>query len=228
MTDVRAPVHASHGHPEELKVLVVDDHVLVAETTRAALRAETSFEVVLAEDVESAIEMIRQGEKYDVVLLDYDVPGMNGLRGLERILEANSGGVALFSGAVSFRVVERAMSHGASGFIPKTLPLRVLSHAIRLIATGETYLPADWLRWVSKNEGEEFGLKPRETSVLALLCEGYQNKEIGRELGMTEVIVKMDVKAICRKLGVSNRTQAVIEAYKNDILQTQATRWSRN
>lgn len=221
---IRDQNETSPLHTEELKVLLVDDHVLVGEATRAALRAETNFEVSLAADVGSAIDMIQQGKKYEAVLLDYDVPGMDGLRGLERILEANGGGVVLFSGVVNFRIVERAMSYGASGFIPKTLPLRVLSHAIRLIAAGETYLPSDWLRWVSKNEGEEFGLKPRETRVLALLCEGYQNKEIGRELDMTEVIVKMDVKAICRKLGVSNRTQAVIAAYKSDIFQTQATR----
>lgn len=225
MTDVL--VKTPERHPAELKILVVDDHVLVGETTRAALMAETNFEVALAVDVGSAIEMIQRGEKYEVVLLDYDVPGMDGLRGLERILEANGGGVVLFSGAAGFRIVERAMSHGASGFIPKTLPLRVLGHAIRLIAAGETYLPADWLRWVGKNEGEAFGLKPRETQVLALLCEGYQNKEIGRELGMTEVVVKMDVKAICRKLGVGNRTEAVITAYKNDIIQMQANHLSR-
>lgn len=224
---IRDQNETSPLHTEELKVLLVDDHVLVGEATRAALRAETNFEVSLAADVGSAIDMIQQGKKYEAVLLDYEVPGMDGLKGLERILEANGGGVVLFSGVVGFRGVERAMSHGASGFIPKTLPLRVLGHAIRLIAAGETYLPADWLRWAGKNEGEAFGLRPRETQVLALLCEGYQNKEIARELGMTEVVVKMDVKAICRKLGVGNRTQAVITAYKNDILQTHATHRSR-
>jgi len=114
--------------------------------------------------------------------------------------------------------VELALDQGATGFIPKTLPLRTLGHAIRLIADGEVFLPADYMRRAYAGESTGFGLKPREMRVLALLCEGMQNKEIGRELGMEEVIVKMDVKAICRKLGVRNRTQAVIAAHKYGIL----------
>lgn len=209
---------ASHDPgPETKRVLVVDDHLLVAETVSATLAADGRFVVDTARDVASALEAVGLGDRYDVILLDYEVPGMNALEGLRHLIDANGSGVALFSGVASWTMVEAAMKQGASGFIPKTLPLRTLSHAIRFIADGEAYLPADYVRRVSEGENGGFGLKPRERQVLAYLCEGLQNKEIGRELGLDEVIVKMDVKSICRKFGARNRTQAVIAARKHGL-----------
>lgn len=202
---------------DSLTVLVVDDHILVAETVVSALAVEQGFRVDAAPDVETALAAVGRAGRYDVVLLDYDVPGMDSLEGLRRLIEANGGRVALFSGVINWVMVERAIDQGAAGFIPKTLPLKTLGHAIRFIADGEVYLPADYLRRMSKGEDGSLGLKPREMKVLAFLCEGLQNKEIGRELGMEEVIVKMDVKSICRKLGARNRTQAVIAARKHGI-----------
>jgi DNA-binding NarL/FixJ family response regulator len=200
-------------------VLIVDDHLLIAETIAAVLTAQKNFEVDVARDVETATQMVRQAEHYDVILLDYNVPGMDTLKGMHQLIEANGSGVTLFSGMVSFTSVERAINQGASGFIPKTLPLKVLSHAIQIIAGGETYLPTEWLLWTKKGDDAVFGFKPREMKVFTLLCEGLQNKEIAFELNITEPLVKMDVKVICRKLGVRNRTQAVIAAHKKGILE---------
>ncbi len=212
MTDIQ------NNNSETIRVLVVDDHLLLADTLGAALKVEQNFEVEVASDVGTALQMVQQAGQYNVILLDYDVPGMDSLKGMQLLIEANGGNVALFSGVVSLGVVELAIAQGAVGFIPKSLPLRALSHAIRLMAAGEVYLPADFLQWANSHGGGKFGLKPREMKVLTLLCEGLQNKEIGRELDMTEVIVKMDVKAICRKLDVRNRTQAVIAAQKHGLL----------
>lgn len=203
---------------DSLRVLVVDDHLLVAETVVAALAVEQGFQVAMAPDVDTAVAAVEQAHRFDVILLDYDVPGMDSLEGMRRLIKANGGGVALFSGVVNRMMVERAIDQGAAGFIPKTLPLRTLGHAIRFIADGEVYLPIDYVRRMGGGDDGGFGLKPREMKVLAFLCEGLQNKEIGRELGMEEVIVKMDVKAICRKLGARNRTQAVIAAQKHGIV----------
>ncbi len=203
---------------DSLRVLVVDDHLLVAETVTAALAVEQGFQVDMAPDVDAALAAVDKARRYDVILLDYDVPGMDSLEGMRRLIKANGGGVALFSGVVNRMVVERAIDQGAAGFIPKTLPLRTLGHAIRFIADGEVYLPIDYVRRMGGGDDGGFGLKPREMKVLGFLCEGLQNKEIGRELGMEEVIVKMDVKAICRKLGARNRTQAVIAAQKHGIV----------
>jgi two-component system, NarL family, nitrate/nitrite response regulator NarL len=96
--------------------------------------------------------------------------------------------------------------------------MKTLVHAIRFIADGEVYLPYEYMKRLSNEDVDELGLKPRERQVLAYLCEGMQNKEIGREVGIEEVIVKMDVKSICRKLEVRNRTEAVLEARKRGIV----------
>lgn len=201
-----------------LRVLVVDDHTLLVETVVASLKGEFGFAVDAAGDVDTALAKIARDGPFDAILLDYDVPGMNALDGLRRLKAANDGRVVLFSGVVNRTTVDLALDQGAGGFIPKTLPLRTLGHAIRLVADGEVFLPAEFIRRTNAGDGTDFGLKPRELRVLALLCEGLQNKEIGRELGLEEVIVKMDVKSICRKLDVRNRTQAVIAALRQGLL----------
>lgn len=131
-----------------------------------------------------------------------------------RLIAANEGSVALFSGVVGWSIVERAIAAGASGFIPKTLHVKTLSHAIRFIADGDVYLPLEFMMRQTGQENGEFGFKPRELRVLTLLCEGLQNKEISNRLNIEETTVKMDVKSICRKMDVRNRTQAVIKAMK--------------
>lgn len=210
--------HRFPTEKEVLSVLIVDDHTLLVETVMASLKAEFGFGVVAAGSVDSALEMTAHHGPYDAVLLDYDLPGMSALDGLLQLREANDGRVILFSGVVNRTTVNLALDQGASGFIPKTLPLRTLGNAIRLVSDGEVFLPAEFILSADEDNAAQYGLKPREMRVLTLLCEGLQNKEIGRYLGLDEVIVKMDVKSICRKLDVRNRTQAVIAAIKHGLL----------
>jgi len=206
------------GEPsEDLQILVVDDHSLICETLSAALGSEDGLHAESVSTIDAAFDRISEAGSFDIILLDYEVPGMDGLNGLRRLIEANKGAVALFSGVANRMVVERAIDAGASGFIPKTLPFRTLKHAIRLIAEGELYLPGEFMRRGSDEQGSDLGLKPRELRVLGFLCEGMQNKEIGRGIGVDETIIKMDVKSICRKMGARNRTQVVIEAMKRGL-----------
>ncbi len=219
-SDVRSDAGRSlvdHSLPPARRILLVDDHSLVLETMAVALADEDRLRVDTATTVEAALALIAELGRYDVVLLDYHVPGMSGLDGLRALIVANEGSVVLFSGVASRQIVERAMDCGASGYIPKTLPLKSLRHAIQFIADGEIFLPADFMLHAGTAAGDVPGLKPREMRVLGLLCEGLQNKEIGRELELEETIIKLDVKSICRKLGARNRTQAVIEARKRGL-----------
>jgi two-component system nitrate/nitrite response regulator NarL len=202
---------------EKLSVLLVDDHKLLADSVAAVISAHSQHEIDTVGDIDAAAERISEHGPYDAVLLDYDIPGMEGLAGLRRLVTLNGKGVALFSGVAPWSVVDRAIELGAAGFIPKTLPLNSLFLALRFIAQGETYIPTDYMRRVARGEQGAFGLRPREMRVLGFLCEGLQNKEIGRELGLDEVIVKMDVKSVCRKLNARNRTQAVIMAKKSGL-----------
>jgi|GEM_PF-572265 len=202
---------------EDLHVMIVDDHSLVCETLSAALNHEDGLNAVCAGTVEAAIEKINGSGRFDIILLDYDVPGIDDLNGLSLLIDANEGSVALFSGVANRMVVERAIDAGASGFVPKTHPFRTLKHAIRLMADGDLYLPAEFMRRTSDDQAEELGLKPRESQVLRFLCEGMQNKEIARQIGVEETTIKMDVKSLCRKMGTRNRTQIVIEAMKHNV-----------
>lgn len=199
-------------------VLIVDDHLLLTETLAAGISAMREMTVDVERDVDGALLRIAERGRYKVILLDYFLPGVEGLDALRRLDKANGGGVALFSGVAGRTVAERAIENGARGFIPKTVTLKTLCSAIRFIAAGELYLPVDHMLQSVQPGRQAADLKPRENQVLSLLYEGLTNKAIGREIGVPETIVKMDVKAICRKLGVRNRTQAVIEAQKRGLL----------
>jgi two-component system, NarL family, nitrate/nitrite response regulator NarL len=199
-----------------LRVLLVDDHALVCETLALALTSdEMALETVGR--VDQAQDRISAHGRFDVILLDSDVPGMEGLSGMRTLVRMNQGGVVLFTGVSSRLLVDRALDAGAVGYIPKTLPLHTVRHAIRFIAEGETYLPVEYLRRSNEHVGADLGLKTREVRVLALLCEGLSNKAIGLQMGIEETTVKLDAKTIFRKLGVKNRTQAVIEARRRGL-----------
>lgn len=202
----------------KVRVLIVDDHTLLAETLSTMLSRIPDLEVEYVSGVAGALKRIEDDGRFGVVLLDYDLPGVKSLSGLRSLIDANGGNVVLFSGVANWTVVDRAIEEGASGFIPKTTHLKILVHAIRIIADGEVYLPADYMRQASRDAGESMGLKPREFKVLTYLAQGLQNKEIGRELGIEETIVKMDVKSISRKVNASNRTQAVLNALKLGLI----------
>lgn len=197
-----------------ISLLVVDDHRLVSETLESGLSDQGFACVDIACTINAAVQKIQARGQYDVVLLDYSLPGVHGLQAFRQLIDLNKGHVALFSGVAGWWIVQAALEQGASGYIPKTMPLKALAHAIRLISAGDTYLPSDYIQRFSGFSDPVKGLKPREMRVLAHLCEGMQNKEIGREVGVEEVIVKMDVKSICRKLGARNRTEAVLAAFK--------------
>lgn len=202
--------------PVILRVLIADDHDLVLDTLDHFLCTQSDLAVATAPTLDAALRLIEAEGPFDVVLLDYQMPGMNGLEGLETALAANNGKVALMSGSSAWPLIERALEVGACGFIPKTLPARSFLSAVRFIASGEVFLPADLVAAGQSAKGLGGNLKPIEMDVLMHLCDGRQNKEIAHALGLTEVTIKMHVKSICGKLGANNRTQAVIVAKREN------------
>jgi DNA-binding NarL/FixJ family response regulator len=195
-----------------MRILVVDDHLLLAETVVLALSKNGEIDVEAVSSIDAALARIAQSGRFDVILLDYAMPGSDGLAGLRQVIAANGKGVAVFSGVATPTVIERALAEGAMGFIPKTLPLKSLESAVRMIAQGEIFVPYNYVLQVMGKDEPTTNLKPRERQVLQLVCEGAQNKEIAYRLNLSEVIVKADVKSICRKLGVRNRTEAAMMA----------------
>lgn len=201
-----------------MHLLIADDHDLLRDTLILFLEREAGIEAEPAKDLPAALDRMAVAGPFDLVLLDLDMPGMNGLAGLRTALARAGGGrVALMSGVASRETAEQALTMGAAGFLPKTLPAKSLANAVRFMAMGEQYAPVDFLTApAAAPPGEAHPLAERlsrrELQVLAGLCAAKSNKEIARELELTEPTVKLHVKTLYRKLGAANRTHAAMIA----------------
>ena len=198
-----------------LKILIADDHELVRDTLAAFLEKENDIEVTSVEDLTAAIKTIKGGIRFDLVLLDYSMPGMNGLDGLEQAIEESIGRpVAVMSGTAPKAIAQEALDKGAIGFLPKTMGAKSLVNAVRFMVAGETFVP---VKYMTEEVVEDInplakGLSARELDVLNGLCRGLANKEIARELELQEVTIKLHVKTLSRKLDAKNRTHAAMIA----------------
>jgi two-component system, NarL family, nitrate/nitrite response regulator NarL len=194
-----------------MKILLADDHDLVRETLAAFLLAEGLGEVYSARTFDEALALLNQ--RFDLILLDYNMPGMNGFEGLARAKAIAVGTpVAIISGTTQRELAEAALREGAAGFVPKTLAARSMVAAVQIMASGEVFAPISLLQDEDPPEGALATLTRRETDVLRGICEGKSNKEIARDLELQEVTVKLHVKTLSRKLGAKNRTHAAMIA----------------
>ena len=212
-------------------VLVVDDEELVRTGLRLILDAEPDLTVVgTAGDGADAVAAVRR-LRPDVVLMDIRMPGVDGLEATRRILGegAPCRVVVLTTFDVDEHVYE-ALRAGASGFLLKDVPAAQLAHAIRVAAAGEALLaPSVTRRLIAAftRPDQATGLDhlppglaeltARETEVLTLLADGMSNAEIARRLFVGEATVKTHVARILTKLGVRDRVQAVIVAFRAGI-----------
>lgn len=197
-----------------MRILIADDHDLLRDTLVMFLSSTGDIHVDGANSYAQAVALMECEDPYDLLLLDYRMPGVNGLNGLKDALEHKRvARVALMSGDAPKSVIEEAMSHGAAGFVPKTLPAKSLRNAVTFMLMGETYMPAGFLQDVDGRADPVLqDLSRREAQVLRGLCDGKSNKEIGLDLSLSEATVKLHVKTIYRHLGVANRTQAAMLA----------------
>ncbi|CUH62454.1 Protease production enhancer protein [Thalassovita gelatinovora] len=200
------------------RILIADDHDLVRETLADYIRNAGEFSVDQASNLDESLDLIQKNGTYDLVLLDYKMPGMTLPEGLLQTLETNADHpVAIISGTASPDVARRALATGAAGFLPKTIAPETLISAVRHLLGGGVYAPQQFLE-SDRNDGQNPNLTPREMDVLRGICEGKANKEIARDLDVQEVTIKLHVKTLSRKLQARNRTHAAMIARDIDLI----------
>ncbi len=198
-----------------MRILIADDHDLLRDTLVLFLEGEGDIETCSAANFDDAMKKITSEGPFDLVLLDLNMPGMNGLEGLSKAMEFDGGQrVALISGQATREIAEKVLEAGAAGFVPKTLPAKSLVNAVKFMAMGEQYAPIDFMTAVEEEEVNPLAekLTKRELQVLKGLTEGKANKEIARDLDLQEPTVKLHIKTLYRKINASNRTQAALIA----------------
>ena len=207
-----------------MRVLLADDHDLVRDALKAYIETIPGApDVLQASSFAEAVQQAAETPGIDVIILDLYMPGMNGFTGLEVMRERfPEVPVVILSGMAQREEVFTALRRGAAGFIPKTLSVKAMLYALQLVLAGEMYLPSMVLtpeeggtraqpipgRKLSEGGGPLESLTPRERDVLSLLSKGLSNKEIASQLSLKPITVASHLKAVFRKLGAANRTQA--------------------
>lgn len=196
-----------------MRILLADDHGLLRDGISMLLRSEADIEVETAHDIAGALGLMGSRPPFDLIILDINMPGMDGLAGMRAVQACAGGGrVALISGSSDAQIVQNAVAQGAIGFIPKSLAGPAMILAVRLMHSGTPYIPPDLM--AQPAPAADHPLSPREREVLAALVEGKANKEIARSMELSEPAIKLHMKNILRKLGAKNRTQAALMARK--------------
>ena len=203
-------------------LLIADDHPLFREALRGvASRLLPGATIHEAENANGLFEMVEAEQDADLLLLDLNMPGVQGFSALVHLRGAYPQlPVVMVSAREEPEVMRRALDHGAVGFIPKSSDAATLASALQQVLDGERWVPEAALaappaatdeRAVAARVRE---LTQQQFRVLQMLGAGLLNKQIGYELGVSEATIKAHMTAILRKLGASNRTQAVLLAGK--------------
>ncbi|MCW8107943.1 response regulator transcription factor [Alteromonas ponticola] len=201
------------------KVLIADDHPIFRAAMRHALVDIIGDNMVEAESYPQTHSVLKADPDIEIVFLDINMPGNEGLTGLSEIRATFPDIIVVMVSAEECQhLIRKAIALGSSGYIPKSTSLPVLSQAISQIIEGEQWLPENLsgaLPDVQNTAQEEFAhrvtqLTPHQFTVLRLIAEGLLNKQIAYQLDISESTVKQHVSAVLRKLNVINRTQAGI------------------
>jgi DNA-binding NarL/FixJ family response regulator len=212
-----------------MKLIIIDDHsILRAGLAALLVQANPDIEVLEAADAATGIAKMADHQDVDAVFLDLNLPGENGIAALKEIGRRRPElPVILLSSSEDPEDVRRGLAAGALGYLPKSASPQTLMSALKLVLSGEVYVPPIMLREpASRSEQENAGATPvpglqlteRQIDVLRLLGRGMSNKGIGRELLVSERTVKAHVTAIFKSLGVVNRTQAVDVARRTALI----------
>ena len=209
----------------EISIVIADDHSMIREGLKQLLELEGDIKVVgEAGDGKQCLEVIRK-KKPDVLLLDINMPEMNGLQVLEELrMQKMDVKVLILTIHNEIEYLVRAVDIGVDGYVLKDSDSSLLKKAIFAVAKGETFIqpsltPLLRQSLLNGKEKDDNTLTKREVQVLKLLAEGMYNREIGEKLFISEKTVKNHVSSIFKKIGVTDRTQAAVYAIKNNMVE---------
>ena len=200
-------------------ILIADDHPLFRAALKQAVMASfTDANIHEADSLSGLEELGHKSLPFDVILLDLHMPGTHGFSGLIYLREQyRKVPLVVISATEDVDVIQRAIHFGADGFIPKSASVETMTEAMEKIMAGERWLPEYARRAMPPTLPDHSAMSERITSltpqqfrVMGMLMEGMQNKVIAYELDVSEATIKAHMTAIFRKLGVRNRTQAVL------------------
>ena len=205
---------------DTLRVLVADDHRLMLAAVRRALADAEDFEIVGEVSVGSHVVPAVRETKPDVVLLDMRMPELDGLACLERLRKHDPGiAVVILSSYSDEAQIEAARAGGALGYVVKTVEPVDLATVLRSALSGAPF--AVWGAEAQPDGAPAPGAIPlseREGAVLEAVARGLSNREIGRQLWISEQTVKFHLRNVYRKLGISSRTEAARYAYRTGLV----------
>ncbi len=211
----------------EISIVIADDHSMIREGLKQLLELEGDIKVVgEAGDGKQCLEVVRR-KKPDVLLLDINMPEMNGLQVLEELkMQKMDVKVLILTIHNEIEYLLKAVDIGIKGYVLKDSESSLLKKAIYQVYKGDTFIQPSLtpllrqsLARKEKGEKDQNALTKREIQVLKLLAEGMYNREIGEQLFISEKTVKNHVSSIFKKINVTDRTQAAVYAIKNNIVE---------
>jgi DNA-binding NarL/FixJ family response regulator len=202
----------------KMRVMIVDDHPLMLVGAASIVNARSDMTVVAQTGTGEEAVALFSRHKPDVTLMDLRLPGMSGVEAIRVIRSAHPGArfvvLTTYEGDAD---IHRALEAGAQGYVIKGMPYQTLVEALQRVHKGGRFLPPPVARALASRMPDS-DLSAREQEVLLLLASGKSNKDIASHLGITEATVKSHVSAILVRLGVNDRTEAVVTALQRGLV----------
>ncbi|MGC1495422.1 MAG: response regulator transcription factor [Sulfitobacter sp.] len=198
-------------------LLIADDHLMFGNALAYMLsQMDPDVRVVAVGSVAEIMDCLADGQSFDLILLDYEMPRINGLQGLKLIQEAHPTQIiGMLSGRTDPQLVKSAIDGGAIGWLPKSMSEEPLLHALRMMAAGGQFVPTEVLAELAEYENRWGDLTPTESQVAYLVADGLTDKEIASQLGVAPKTVENHVRALLKKADVENRTKFAVKFQKD-------------